>query len=248
VAGLVPLRPHLPWHRFPGLARDLIRRQPRSFLGDCRAMLDHIEVSWEGGDNLPDTGPLCVIANHYQRRDLWIGWTGALISVAVAERRRGQVPSWLVLGDLPIRVGRLQLSLPGAAWAFSGVADIWGLIPTTGFANPIDRAQPLRRVIRILRGGGVVGLFPEGASGTVGRLGPLAAGSGRFLLRLERQGVSIVPAGVRECHGQLIVRFGPPITGWPSVAADREQDRCLGDFVLRHIAGCLELPAVETST
>ena len=248
MARLERLHPHLPWRRFPGLARDLVLRQPRSFLADCLAMLEQIEVSWQGEDNLPDTGPVCLVANHYQRRDLWIGWTGALVSVAVAERRRGQVPRWLVLGDLPIQVGPLRFSLPGAAWAFARVADVWGLIPTTGFANPIDRAQSLRRVIRLLRGGEVVGLFPEGASGTAGRLGPLPAGSGRFLLRLERQGVSIVPAGVRECNRRLIVRFGPTITGWPSEAEGSVEDRRLGDFVLRQIAACIESPTVESSS
>ena len=170
MARVVALHPRLPWRRFPGLAWDLIQRRPRSFLADCRAMLEQLPTSWEGDENIPATGPLCIVANHFQRADLWIGWSGALLTVAVAERRSGQVPRWLVLGGLPIGPTRRHFSFPGAAWAFGRVADVWGLVPTTGFPDARQRSQSLRRLIELLQQGNAIGVFPEGASGIADRI------------------------------------------------------------------------------
>ena len=248
MARLEPLHPHIAWRRFPGLARDLVQRRPRSFLADCQAMLKQVDVTWVDGENVPTTGPFCLVANHYQRPGLWIGWTGALVSVAVAERRGGEVPRWLVLGDLPIQLGRWRFSLPGAAWAFERVATVWGLVPMTGFENAVNRAHSLRRLLGLLRAGEGAGFFPEGASGTAARLGPALPGTGRFLRLLARRGVAIIPVGVREADGKLVARFGRPITGWPDDREGPPDDRQLGAFVMQQIAACLESPTVQSRT
>jgi 1-acyl-sn-glycerol-3-phosphate acyltransferase len=216
------------------LTHDLIRRRHRSFLADCQAMVAQIAGVWEDVDYLPSRGPVCLVANHYQRRGLWIGWAGALISVAVADRRHGQTPRWLVLGDLPWRIGPGTVPFPGARWAFHRVADAWGLVPTTGFRDPGDRAASLRRLIHLARDSEVIGLFPEGPSGTSDRLRPALPGLGRFLALLQRRGVVVIPVGVREENGKLVARFGSPIDPLSRSAEDTE----LGIQVMRHIASC----------
>jgi 1-acyl-sn-glycerol-3-phosphate acyltransferase len=173
-------------------------------------MLARVPHAWEGLDHLPAGGPIVVIANHYQRPDLWIGWAGALITVGVA-RQTGQTLCWLTLGDLVVSVGGHPLPFPGAAWAFERVNAAWGLIPITDWPSPQRRAEALRAALGIVRKGGVLGLFPEGSGGSASAFGPFLPGTERFLALAARTGAAVVPVGVREEHRRLVARFGPPV-------------------------------------
>ena len=204
------VRAHLPWKRFFSLAMDVFWHRRRSFLADCEAMLKCITHRWEGIDHLPAKGPFVLIANHYQRADLWIGWAAALVTVAVA-RRTQSVARWVALEDLVVEVRGRTIPFPGAAWAFERVTHSWDMIPTTDWPNPRRRAKALRAVLGVLRDGGVVGLFPEGSKGNAESFGPFLPGIGRLFELLNRSKVSIVPVGIREDHGVLVAHFGPPV-------------------------------------
>src|SRR5207253_7424152 len=84
-----------------------------------------------GVRNIPDEGPFVLVANHFEGPGIWIGWTAALLTHAVARAR----PAWREHGDpsTPIhwlvvaemdrgRVGGWKKLLPGTDWAFRRVA------------------------------------------------------------------------------------------------------------------------------
>jgi 1-acyl-sn-glycerol-3-phosphate acyltransferase len=91
-------------------------------------------------------------------------------------------------------------------------------------------AAPLRQALAVLRGGKVLGIFPEGARSADGRLLPGKAGVSLLMLKA---GVPLVPAaivGAKEAlpkgrpyplPHRITVRYGAPIRVTPPAAADR---------------------------
>src|SRR5947209_8732914 len=76
-----------PWDLLLGVIRDLPAGR-RSMLVDCAYLVSRLEPApvIEGADLVPASGPLVIAANHYQRPGLWIGWAGAVVTLAVAGR------------------------------------------------------------------------------------------------------------------------------------------------------------------
>jgi len=103
-----------------------------------------------------------------------------------------------------------------------------GAIPVEN--NPRDLGS-LRRALQALRGGTVVGIFPEGGRSADGTLKPAKPGAALLALRA---GVPLVPAGIVGTFAALsrhqrfprrepiLVRFGPPLVfpeAWRGAAA-----------------------------
>jgi len=208
----VTLRPRFPLRLAIGLAGALVAGSRRSFAHDVgllEAALPHRPIV-EGVENVPLTGPAVVVANHYQRPGLWIGWAGASIAGAVRRQRGGDPPiRWTAIEDF--RPG--DRAWPGSGWVFRGVARAWSLVPMpTGPRDVARRAGALRRMEALLRAGEVVGLFPEGVGGRAGPPGPALPVVGRWLRRQAEAGAAIVPVAVGERGGTLAMRFGLPLT------------------------------------
>ena len=184
------MKPRIPRRLLLELTVSMLRREPRSPLADARRMLAGLPRApiIEGLDHLPRTGPYSVIANHYQRWDLWIGWTGALLIDAI-----GQPIHWLVLRDLP--------PVPFSRALFARVSATYGFVPAS--------APALRQPIRLLQAGEVVGFFPEGQRGHAGRLSPALPEAAKLAARLSRE-APLLPAAVAERDGHLVARFGQP--------------------------------------
>lgn len=92
-----------------------------------------------GREHVPATGPVVVVANHSSMLD------GPVISTALRTRR----PVFLIKQEM-------FRGLVGALLTRSGQ------IPVR--RDAVDRA-PLLTAVRVLRGGGLVGIFPEGTRG-----------------------------------------------------------------------------------
>jgi SAM-dependent methyltransferase len=214
----VSLRPRFPPRLLLGLSRALITGGTRSFADDSAALEAALPrcPSVEGGAHLPPRGGVVLVANHYQRRGLWIGWAGAAITGAVRRRRSGDPPvRWTVVEDWRIG-GRV---LPGTGWVFRGIARAWSMVPMpTGRGDVRGRAAALRKLEALVRAGEVVGVFPEGAGGRAGVPGEALPGVGRWLRRQAESGARVVPVAVAERDGTLAVRLGRPLT--PEEAAD----------------------------
>jgi hypothetical protein len=100
-----------------------------------------------------------------------------------------------------------------------------GVIPVHRRQDVADAAtrnvESFEACCDVLRGGGCLGIFPEGTSQTARRVQPLKTGTARIALEAEQKsdftlGLSIVPVGLsfqsrRRFRSRVLVRFGKPI-------------------------------------
>jgi acyltransferase-like protein len=199
-----------PWTCFRGLALDLPFRS-RSLVDDCRAMVGTISPppTVIGVEHIPADGACLLVANHYQRRGLWIAWPGAVITLAIARRRRrADGVHWLVLGGLRIFQSRgLGPEIPFTRRILRAVADTYGMtaLPLEG-AN--ERASALRSWLRALQNGEVVGMFPEGERGRAGALLTPEPALDRFFRLVRVMRVPVLPVGIWEEDDRLHVSLG----------------------------------------
>jgi 1-acyl-sn-glycerol-3-phosphate acyltransferase len=149
----------------------------------------------EGAEHLPPRAPYIVAANHHNYLDgVVLGLTvPEPIAFIVMPRVYRATPLHPLFHD---RIGSIPLNLERA--------DIGAL----------------RRALRVLRGGRVVGIFPEGPFSIHGRLERGLPGVAVLALR---SGAPVVPAGILGTYEALVgrrcyiprrhpvrVRFGPP--------------------------------------
>lgn len=186
----------LPLHRPRGSAE---RFPPlyRLLRGISRPLL-HSVFGFEtvGAEHLPASGPFIVAANHHNYLD------GVVLGVAVP-----RPISFLVMP----RVYRASPVHPAFHQRI-------GSIPVD-----VERPDPgaIKRALRVLGDGRVVGIFPEGPFSREGRLVPGHPGVAVIALRA---GVPVVPAAIRGTYEALAgrrlhlprrhplsVRFGPPL-------------------------------------
>jgi 1-acyl-sn-glycerol-3-phosphate acyltransferase len=160
------------------------------FIGFLLRLLSRLEV--EGLERIPDRGPYLLVTNHLH---------------------------WL---DAPM----LMAVFPHRAYVFA--ADKWARNP---FLGPLFRSldaifvqrgevdrQALRKALAVLKGGGVLGLAPEG---TRSKTGSMQRGRSGAAFMAFRAGVKLVPAvtwGQKEMfpslrrfrRAKIHVVFGPP--------------------------------------
>lgn len=240
-------------YRFPlgwliGMGRDMLFSRPRSFRADCALAvrsLPRVPIV-DGLEHVPPAGSFVLVANHYQRRDLWIGWAGGLLCDAL----------WMARPDLSchlVTTDRAVLDGASVRWTrpvFERVARVWdAILVTPPEARDADaahtRRQTLRRCLTKLRpadGHSVcLVVLPEGLRGSTRGLRMAAPGSGRSLLALAASGVPLLPAAVwEEPGGALHGRFGPAWhpTAPPDVSRDA-LDLMAGADVMTRIAALM---------
>lgn len=225
----------LPWLIVPGLGTDVFRGVGRPIARDARAMVGRIKPAPRviGVRNVPRTGPFVLVANHYEGPGLWIGWTAALLTHAVARARGGRTPlHWLVIAEMDRgRVGGWKKWLPATGWAFGRVAQVWGLAQMPRPEAPAAaRAAALRRLIRLVSPspagrGEPAGFFPEGEGDGVGGLRPVGPAAGELLALLARRGVPSLPAAVWHDGDRLTARIG---TAWLPEAGPAASEAVMG--------------------
>jgi len=141
-----------------------------------------------------------------------------LIGQAIARRRAepGEV-RWIMTSGWtyqdPIRS---RLVTPPTRWLFRRIARSYSFVSMPPMPpDPLqieERAQMVRRVLSLARKGAMIGLAPEGRDSSDGSLIDPPAGTGRFLLLLAKAGLRILPVGVAEKNGTLILSFGAPLS------------------------------------
>jgi 1-acyl-sn-glycerol-3-phosphate acyltransferase len=193
-------RAPLTLHRGTSPATDETERFPAVYAGLKRVLPPLLRRFFafrvSGLEHLPERGPYIVAANHANYLD------GVVLAMALPCKI-----SFLVMP----RVYRATLLHPY-------FHDHVGSIPVS-LARPDPGA--IRRAIRILEQGGVVGIFPEGPFGRHGRL---VRGQPGVALVALRSGVPVVPAAIEGTFDALAarrffvprrvplsVRFGAPL-------------------------------------
>ncbi len=186
-------------------------------------------LRWRGRENLPRSGPFIVAANHIAFVDpvgISMGVPRKVIFVAKTKYYAGRGVSGRALGWFLSAIGQVPID-PESATS----------------ANPA-----LETSRRILVGGGVVAIFPEGTRSPDGRLYRGHTGVARLALPT---GVPIVPVGVtgtREVRlpgsskgaqrGHVRVTYGAPLdlTPWRGREDDPQAWREITDLLMARIA------------
>ena len=169
----------------------------------------------EGVANLPPAPRFLLVANHYQRKGLWILHPASVITQVIRKRYGPEDPPvrWIVTANWPpIRIGSWRIPSPGDI-LLPRVANALACYPVS-FAknNPGYTARSLRRILReaptLNR---PIGLFPEGVAGAAGRMTNPLPGVDRLISHLAKLGLPAVPVGISE-DDRMVIRIGEVVS------------------------------------
>ena len=141
----------------------------------------YFRIELQGLESLPKRGPAIVVANHASYLDA--GLLGAALPRKV---------HFVVLSEM-YKMWRIR-------WFYRGMETI-AVNPGAG------QHAPIRRCLKVLQAGRVMGIFPEGSRSSDGHLRP--AQEGAALLALK-SGAPVIPAGIRGAFDAL-----PRGARWP---------------------------------
>ena len=246
--GVVPKQPRYPFPRrwILEMGQAMLFKTPRSIVEDSALAVHSMPVAPQvsGLEHLPPEGSFVLLANHYQRPGLWIGWSGAVLIEAVTSQRDVEIQ--FVTTDRA-RVGRFEV--PGTHWIFERVATVWGLQRVTpgvfGVRDERRQRYALLHLMRVLRRRSqppvCLIMMPEGDEGTASGLIEPVPGSGRALAAISGLGIPLVPAAVWEEDGRLQVRFGQAfaLASNADDLADKGQERVYAEKIMLALAGLL---------
>jgi 1-acyl-sn-glycerol-3-phosphate acyltransferase len=195
---------------------------------------------FEGLEHLPEDSRFMLVANHYQRKGLWIVHVASAITQAIADRYGRQCDPpvhWMVTANWPPwRLGPWSFPSPGDL-LLPRVAHALSCFPVSfAGANPAYTAATIKRILKAVDSlERPIGLFPEGVSGSAGKLSPPLPGVERFIALLAKRRWPAVPVGVSE-DGRFRLRFGPAIP-----AAELLQQKDSAAFLMNEIGRLMEV-------
>src|SRR5579875_2555995 len=187
------------------------RGRPRSLSRDAQYLLPDTPAPplIVGADNVPERGALVLTANHYERPGLWMAWP-ALIAGVFTRERTGRDTHWVAIEEWEsFSFHGIPIPPPVIRAAFARAFATYGILAMPAPNAPAaERAAAIRAATRPVRDDGIIGLMPEGTIGSTPELLPTPEGVGTFLLLLAAAGARILPTGLFEEDGRLVVRYG----------------------------------------
>ncbi len=206
----------------PPARRRLLRGLLRKGIAAIFAVLTDFEVS--GRENLPASGPLIVVGNHFHFLD----------PLAVIH-----------IMPYPIEfIGGRQA--PNAPGVVSWIRNLWGILPVSRGGSSRDA---LLRAQRVLQANGVLGIFPEGGSWAAVLRPPrpgaalLAARSGAVILPVGLDGlINVLPSLGKGRRARVQVNIGKPFGPFRMDARDRSNRAAIDEFgheIMRQVASLL---------
>jgi 1-acyl-sn-glycerol-3-phosphate acyltransferase len=205
--------------RFPYPRRRLLRFSLRRL--SCLAFALLTDLSIDGKENIPESGPLLVVANHFSYID------------PVAMVRAVPFPIEFVGGF------RMPFAPKGVTW----IPKIWGYYPVHRGSASRDA---MRAAEAVLGQSGVLGIFPEAGSWAAVLRPPrpgaafLAVRTGAKVLPLGLDGlVDVFPDLRRGQRARVTVRIGEPFGPFPPSGkgrVPREQLEAVGHDIMRQIS------------
>ncbi|MBL8231406.1 MAG: hypothetical protein JNL98_23125 [Bryobacterales bacterium] len=229
----------VPWREVFDLTPALMNGQRHSvsaFTASVVAQMDPRPVAL-GLENLPADPRFLLVANHYQRKGMWILHPASAITQVIAEHYGPQDPPvrWVVTANWPPwRIGPWRFPSPGDILLPRVAHALWCYPVSFAGANPQYTARSVRQILKdapnLTR---PIGLFPEGVAGSAGRLADPLPGVERVIQLLAKAGMPLVPVGISEA-GRLVLRFGPLLTPAALLGTDNAAKlamRCVGELL-----------------
>ena len=186
----------------------------RNFSSDARGLIKGISPSPDFNNlpNIPIDKSFLVTLNHYSRPGFMVFWAAAALSSVLP-----RPPIWLMTSAWTDRTqGFDQMRTRLTRNLFTRLAGIYGFV-TTPPMPPVpeevsERAASIRKLEARLRElpNPILCLAPEGMDFPDGVLGFPPDGTGKFILHLSKGLNHILPVGVYEERGRLILNFGSP--------------------------------------
>ncbi|MFB0534957.1 MAG: lysophospholipid acyltransferase family protein [Anaerolineae bacterium] len=205
--------------KFPYPRRRLIRAMLRRLTHVAFAVLTDLQIT--GQENLPERGPLLVVANHFSFID------------PVAMVRATPWPLEFVGG----------FQMPNAPALVTWIPKVWGYYPV--FRGTGSR-YALRAAEAVLAQGGVLGIFPEAGSWATVLRPPrpgaafLAVRTGARILPMGFDGLpDVFPRLRKGRRARVTVRIGKPFGPFQATGrgrARRQQLEAIGHEIMRHVA------------
>ena len=246
----VPAYRYPPWTTL-AIALGVLAGRPRSLARDSRRLASGIsslrvegnpQALFADGSRAASARGLLFTFNHYSRPGFKVWWIPiAMASVLPCEMHWVMATAWTYPDWL-----RSHTLTPLSTWLFRRLARVYGFTPMPPMPpRPWEvaaRANAVREVLRWTRAQvrPVIGLAPEGMDPPPGKMLMPPAGVGRFIDKLARLGLAIVPVGAYEEGGALCLNFG---ASYDLDAGAREErharDRDVARTVMQHIAECL---------
>ena len=205
-----------PWHQIAALGPHIARRTRYSVDLFSAGIASRISPppQIEGLENLPDDPRFVLVANHYQRKGLWILHTGAVLTQLIRTRYGPGDPPvrWIVTANFPpLRLLGLRVPSPGD-WLLPRVAHALDAYPVAFHGH--DHRFTARTMLRLFREAPrlnrPIGLFPEGAAGMAGHLTTALPGVDRLIAMLAKAGFALQPVGISETD-RFVIRIGPTV-------------------------------------
>lgn len=209
----MPLSYPVPWDLVFGLTNHIRKGTRRDVDDFTSAIVARMQPPPEfiGLENIPADPRFLIVANHYQRKGMWILHPAAAITQAV---RRvigpGNPPvHWIVTANWPpIRLGPWRFASPGDRLLPRVAHALHCYAVSFAKHNPGFTASSIRRLLKDAPNlNRPIGLFPEGVAGTAGTLTDPLPGVERLILKLNRPAV---PVAISETD-RLVIQFGTPV-------------------------------------
>jgi hypothetical protein len=193
-------------------------------------------------ENIPSCGPCLLTFNHYYRPGFNAWWMAMTLAAVVPEEIH-----FVMTGELTWEGRRFApLGSAGSRWLLRRLAELYGFTrmpPMPPRQKDVAlRARSVREVLRYAEEHpqAVIGLSPEGSDQPGGLLSRPAAGAGRFISHLAARGCPIIPVGIYEQSGELVILFGPQYRLAVDAGPRAEDvDRQAAQTVMAAIAACL---------
>jgi hypothetical protein len=207
----MPLTYPVPWDLVFGLTPYIRKGTVRSVDDFTAQVVARMREAPEvhGMENLPASPRFVLLANHYQRKGLWIlHAASALTQVIRGHYGAGDPPvRWVVTANWPpIRIGTRRIASPGD-WLLPKVAHALACYPVSFAANnPGYTAASIRRMLRDApRWNRPLGIFPEGVDGTADRPVDPLPGVGRLIAHLAKLGLPAQPVRISERDERFVI-------------------------------------------
>ena len=232
----------MPFWQLLRIGVSMARGQPRSVGADSAAILRlvHPPPRAIATEHIPGDGPFVVVANHYQRPGMWVGWGGMVVNAAVYHgRSTHRDVRWLMAAELlDYPLGPVVVRWHWIARVLTRFASTYGYgVVSSRDAGVVGGLSGLRVAARALAAGDPVGILPEGTESDA--LCEARPGVGAALAWLTRGTIPVVPAAITEPGGVLTVTFGEPFL-LPEADGDKAaRDRALREAVMAEIARLL---------